>query len=193
MADLTSAQIAVGKWLFESAAAAALVMENALPEIYARLRLGRGFLRRKMSDEVKAKTGIEVWAYVSALLVSLVETWPDRPDLRAIICVLEGALLDARRINYRPAYEAYRLRLREGRSRLGVPDPTIFGPMYALHVEFLLRLAEAWAVPSGATVSPYASIWTLWMAKRTAGAFTPTISELTRKLESGLRKRLKGL
>ena len=193
MADLTSEHVAVAKRLFQSAAAAALVMENALPEIYATLRLGRGFLRHNMSDQVKAQTAIEVWAYLSALLTSLVETWPARPrpsDLQVIIRALEGALLDAQRINYRAEYEAYRLRFREGRSRLGVRDPKVFGPMYGLHEEFHGRMAVAWSVPSRATVSPYAPNWTQRRAEQILVAFTAAMSEMTQKIEDGFRKGL---
>jgi hypothetical protein len=196
MTNLTSEHVAVGKRLFQSAAAAALVMENALPEIYARLRLGRGLLSRKMPDEVKAQTAIEAWAYVSALLVSLVETWSARPrpaDLQVIIRALEGALLDAQRINYRPEYEAYRLRLREGRSSLGVPDPTVFGPMYGLHGEFHVRLALAWGVPSRATASPLSPSWAVGRAEHRRDGFTVATSELTQRIESGFRKGLEEL
>lgn len=157
MAELTSKHVAVAKRLFQSAAAAALIMEEILPELYARLSLGRGFFRRKMPDAVKAQTAVEVWAYLSALLVSMVETWPTRPrpsDLEVIMRALEGALLDSQRINYRPEYESYLLRFREGRSSLGVVDSKVFGPMYGLHQEFHVRLAAACAVPSRARLFP---------------------------------------
>ena len=68
MTGLTSDHVAAAKRLFQSVAGAALVAEKVLPEIYTTLRLGRGFLRRNMSDQVKAQTAIEVWAYLSALL-----------------------------------------------------------------------------------------------------------------------------
>lgn len=193
MAELTSEHVAVAKRLFQSAAAAALIMEKVLPELYARLGLGRGFFRRKMPDDVKAQTAVEVWAYLSALLVSMVETWPTRPrpsDLEVIIGALEGALLDAQRINYRPEYESYRLRFREGRSSLGVLDPKVFGPMYGLHQEFHVRLALAWTVPSRATVSPYASSWTAGKAEQAGDTFTAATSEMTQKIEDGFRKGL---
>ena len=93
MGKLTSQHVAAAKRLFEFAGAAALIMEEALPHLYAALRLGRGLLRRKMPDELKAQTLIEAWAYLSALLVSMVETWPARPglsDLQAIIPALAG-------------------------------------------------------------------------------------------------------
>lgn len=196
MAELTSEHVAVAKRLFQSAAAAALIMERTLPELHARLGLGRGFFRRKMPDDVKAQTAVEVWAYLSALLVSMVETWPTRPrpsDLEVIIRTLEGALLDAQRINYRPEYESYRMRFREGRSSLGVVDPKVFGPMYGLHQEFHVRLAVAWAVPSPASVSPYASNWTTGKAEQALGAFTAATSEMAQKLEGGFRKGLEEL
>ena len=193
MTNLTSEHMAVGKRLFQSAAAAALLMEETLSEIYVRLGLGRGLLSRKMPDQVKAQTAIEAWAYVSALLVSLVETCSARPqpaDLQAIIRVLEGALLDAQRINLRPEYSAYRLRLREGRSSLGVPDPTIFGPMYSLHEDFHIRLALAWGVPSRETGSPFSPSWTVGKAEQTQDAFTMAISEMAQRIEGGFRKGL---
>jgi len=196
MTNLTSEHMAVGKRLFQSAAAAALLMEKALSEIYVRLGLGRGLLSRKIPDQVKAQTAIEAWAYVSALVVSLVETWSARPrpaDLQAIIRVLEGELLDAQHINLRPEYEAYRLRLREGRSSLGVPDPTIFGPMSGLHEEFHVRLALAWGVPSREAVSPFAPSWTVGKAEQTQDAFIAATSQMAQRIESGFRKGLEEL
>jgi hypothetical protein len=198
MAALSSDHVAVAKRLFQSAAAAARIMENALPELYTTLGLGRGFFRRKMPDDVKAQTMIEAWAYLSALLVSMVETWPTRPrpsDLQVIIRALEGALLDAQRINYRPEYEAYRQRFREGRSSLGVPDSKVFGgPMSGLHEEFLVRLALAWSVPSPtATVPLLAPGWMRRRAARKQSAFIALISEATRKPEDLLRKGLEEL
>ena len=196
MAELTSEHVATAKRLFQSAAAAALIMEDALPKIYLGLGLGRGFLRRKMPDVVKAQTAVEVWAYLSALLVSMVETWPTRPrpaDLEVVIRALEGALLDAQRINYRPEYESYCLRFREGRSSLGVPDPKVFGPMYGLHQQFHLRLALAWAVPSRASVSPYASNWAAGKAEQAGDRFLAATSEMTQKIEDGFRKGLEEL
>ncbi|MGH7332236.1 MAG: hypothetical protein ACREKS_05690 [Candidatus Rokuibacteriota bacterium] len=196
MADLSSEHVAVAKKLFQSVAAAALIMQEVLSELYAALGLGRGLFRRKMPDDVRAQTVIEAWAYLSALLVSMVETWRTRPrrsDLEVIIRALEGALLEVQRINYRPEYEAYRVRFTGGHSSLGVSDPKVFGPMYGLHEEFHGRLARSGAVPSRASVSPYAPNWTAGKAEQVSTAFSEGTSHMTQKIEDGLRKGLEEL
>ena len=164
--------LASGKRLFTVLGGAAGVTETIMPDLYKQLGLG-GFFRRRMPEDVGVKTTIEVWAYLAALFVCLVETWPTRPGPEAvarIITILEGAALDAHRINHRPEYEAYRLRFRTGRSSMGVPDSRLFGPMNGIHSEFTVRLAVIWAVPP-----------------RRSQEFLEASSRLTEALEGRLR------
>ncbi len=86
--------------------------------------------------------------------------------------ILEGALRDAQRINYRPEYEGYRNRLRDGRSPMGVPNPKVFGPMYGLHQEFCVRVARAWQLSAP------------------SGPFIGRVSELTGQVERRYQKTL---
>ncbi|MBN4054236.1 tetratricopeptide repeat protein [Nitrospira defluvii] len=196
MADPSSEHVVAAKRLRQSAAAAALVMEKNLSETYVTLRLGRGFFRRKMPDQVKAQTASEMWGYLSALLVIIAETWPVRPplsDLEGIIRALESALFDAKEFNFRPEYEAYRLRFREGRSMSGVPDSKIFGPLSGLHSEFSVRLVLMWDVPSVPTGSLYVSRRTLRKADQISSFFTMAMADLTQKIEEILKKSVEEL
>jgi hypothetical protein len=196
MADLTSEHVAASKRLFLSMSAAAFIMDIELQKIYVASGLGRGFFRRGMSKEVKAKTDVEVWAYLSALLVSMVETWqaaPPASEIEVILLHLEGAMIDVQRIDYRPEYEEYRMRFRTKRSRFGVPDSKILGPMCGLHEEFFGRLVMLWGVPSRATCSSYASSETHEKADQTMRAFITVVSDLREKIEKGFWKGLEEL
>jgi hypothetical protein len=154
-------------------ATATAVIETAIPQMYKHLGLGRGFFRRRMPEEVGVKTTIEVWAYLSALFVCLVETSSSRPGPEAIariVSILEGATLDAQPINHRPEYSAYRLRFQTGRSSMGVPDSNLFGPMNGVHAEFTVRLALLWSMLQGRSQD-----------------FLQATSQLTEQLERRLR------
>jgi hypothetical protein len=172
--------LASGKRLFGVlGATAATVIETTIPHLYKQLGLGHGFFRSRMPEEVAVRTTVETWAYLSALFVCLVETWPSRPGPEAtirVVSMLEDAALDSQRINHRPNYEAYRLRFRTGRSSAGVPDSKLFGPMNGIHAEFTGRLAIIWAVP-----------------QRRTREFLSASSQLTEQLERSLRAGMESL
>ena len=193
MADFTSQHVATSKRLFLSVSAAAVIMQKELSEKYVFFGIRRGFFRRGMSNEVKEKTNVEIWAYLSALMVSMVETWPSRPpasDLNVIIQILEGALLVAQRINCRWEYDAYRHYFREGRGSSGVPFPKVCGPMYGLHSEFTSRIGLLWVVPSRASISPYSPEEMFGKADQVMRAYMELVYRLNNIVEEGFRKGL---
>ncbi len=183
MADLTREHLTVARALGESHTAAVVMAGAVLKELYRTLRLGGGVFRpRGMAEELEAQTLVELWAYLAALLVSMVERWPtglQPSDLDPILVVLEGMLVDVQGANYRSAYEEYRRRHREGRSSLGVVDSELLGGKYGgLHEEFLVRIALVWMVPSRATIAPIAPSWRVRAADRTQQAFIGVMSDL---------------
>jgi hypothetical protein len=148
-----------------------------------------------MAKELEAHTLTELWTYVAAVLVSMAEEWPARPqpgDLDPILVVLEGMLIDVQGAAYRSVFEAYRRRYRERRSPLGVPDPGLFGETYGLHQCCCERMASLWAIPSKFAIAPFPLLWTTraGRADRTSQAFIAAMSDLGQKLESTFRKNL---
>jgi len=143
MAKLDPDAVQSSQRLLEVAAAGAHMCAQEIKALYLALGLGRGVLAwRRMPQEAEAATMIEVWAYLAALMVSMVGR--HRPGAsEQLVQILEAAFFDAQRINCRPEYESYRQRLRVGRSETGVPDPKVFGPMYGLHQELCMRVAHA--------------------------------------------------
>jgi hypothetical protein len=177
VAEVSRKHLAVARALGESHTAAVVLAGAALKELYSTLRLGGGVFRsRGMAKELEAQTLVELWTYVAALLVSMVEKPPASPepgDLEPMLVVFEGMLIDVRGAAYRSAYEAYRRRYRERRSSLGVPDPGIFGETHGLHQLFCERVALLWAIPSSGTIAPFPLLWTTRAARanRTSQAF----------------------
>ena len=199
MDELRPEHVDASKKLFISICAAATIMGNELPAICSNLRLGSGFFRRKLSSQIMGQTNIEVWAYLSALMVSMVESWPKRPmlsDFKVIMGMIEGALFDAQKINCRSEYDIYRNRFKTGCSSLGFGDSKLskfFGPMHGLHQEFIGRLSIAWQVPSPATISPYSQDPDFDKAGSTCSDFVTELSKLTKNIEAGFKKGLKDL
>jgi len=191
MADFTSQHVATSKRLILSVSAAAIIMEKELSENYVSLGIRRGFFRQGMSNEVKEKTNVETWAYLSALMISMVETWPSSPpasDLNMIIQILEGALLDVQRFDCRYEYDAYRHYFKHGYNSMGVTYPKYAGPMYPIHIEFLVKLSILWAVPSRASISPYSSEKMYEKANQVNNAYIKFMNDLQRIIEEGYQK-----
>jgi len=65
--------------------------------------------------------------------------------------------------------------------------------MYGLHEQLHVELALAWAVPSRATVSPYASNSAAAKAKQAADTFIAVTSKIMQKIEDGFGKGLEDL
>lgn len=193
MAELTARHVDASKRLFMSVSAAAMIMELELTKIFKMLRLGRGLFWKRMSSDIRATTHIETWAYLSALMVCMIEEWHDcpPPEGEIVIQSLEVTLIDCQRIDYRFQYDAYRERFNSGRNRSGVPDMRILGPMFGIHSEYTGRLVSVWQVPSVATVSPYAPDIARENAREKMSLFIHAMSDLQTKIEDGYKNGLK--
>lgn len=174
--NFTREDTAAVRRLFEAVAEATLVGGATLKALYGDLCLGSGFFtRRQMAQDIEARTFAEVWAYISALLVCMVESWPRcSSDVRAVVFLLETSLFEVQRENYRPFYDIYRRRYAERRPT----DSQVLGRELVLHTEFAQRVADIWQVPP---------------VRGTSKGFSEATYEITQKLEQGLRKVLNEL
>ncbi len=179
---LDTKDVAASRRLFEANMEALLLLGAFLKALYGDLRLGNGlFRRREMSEEIESRTFRETYAYVPALLISMLEHWPTRPhqsDLISIISMLEASLFDVQRVDYRPQYEEYRHRYNDRRQS----DPGLFGREFVLHSELNSRMGAIWFDPVQVVMVPaYAT---------KSKTFTEATYEATKKIEAGLRKVL---
>jgi hypothetical protein len=191
MAELSRVHLSQARALGKSHTAAVLQAGAVLKSLYTTLRLGGGIFRpRGMPRELEAQTLVELWAYVAALLVSMMEKWPARPqssDLERILTVLEPRLIDVQGASCRSAYEAYRRRYQEQRSSLGVPDSQVLGERHGLHSEFCERLGLLWVIPSRMTVA-LGAVRAATVADTLEG-YRDVISDLRQNRGAGYSKR----
>ena len=177
LSNFTAGDVAVSRRLFEAAREAVVLTHSVMKALYAELRLGGGmFSASMMPSALEDKTFVEVWVYVSALVVSLTESWPKRPsNAPTVITLLEASLLDAQRSNYRPQYDEYRRRYAERQP----PDSELldrqFGRQRVLHLLFAQRVGTLWSL------SPFTD---------TLEKFRDVTCETTSDVDAGLRRVL---
>jgi len=177
LSNFTAGDVAVSRRLFEAAREAVVLTHSVMKALYAELRLGGSmFSAPTMPAELEDKTFVEVWVYVSALVVSLTESWPTRPsNAPTVITLLEASLLDAQRSNYRPQYDEYRRRYAERQP----PDSELldrqFGRQRVLHLLFAQRVGTLWSL------SPFTD---------TLEKFSDVTCETTSDVDAGLRRVL---
>jgi len=83
LSNFTAGDVAVSRRLFEAAREAVVLTNSVMKALDAELRLGGSmFSAPTMPSELEDKTFVEVWVYVSALVISLTESWPKGPRTR---------------------------------------------------------------------------------------------------------------